>query len=195
MQDLNFSIFELLNGLSHYDFIAQISPILADFPILFLPVFLSWMWIYFALTHGNSDKKKGLLHIFYACVVWIIFSYIIKQFVDIERPDMYLESTKNMILNRIPEKSFPSDHATVSFAFLTALFYGWYKKVGYVFLPFVLMMNISRIIVGVHWPLDIFVWTLLWILSASIFFLYFKELKLVKQLNSFIIQVVSYIKL
>jgi len=37
---------------------------------------------------------------------------------------MYLESTKNMILNRIPEKSFPSDHATVSFAFLTALFYG-----------------------------------------------------------------------
>lgn len=107
------------------------------------------------------ETRTQLLHIFYACVVGIIFSYIIKQFIDVERPDQYLESTKNLILSTIPEKSFPSDHATVSFAFVTALFFTGFQKLGYIFLPFVIVMNISRILVGVHWPLDILAGTFL----------------------------------
>lgn len=107
------------------------------------------------------ETRTQLLHIFYACVVGIVFSYIIKQFVDVERPEQYLESTQNLILSTIPEKSFPSDHATVSFAFVTALFFTGFQKLGYVFLPFVIVMNISRILVGVHWPLDILAGTFL----------------------------------
>jgi len=77
----------------------------------------------------RADKRLDLLHIFYACIVGLIFSYIIKLFIDIERPESYLEQTGNLIMSTIPAKSFPSDHATVSFAFTISLFFVGYKKV------------------------------------------------------------------
>jgi len=193
MLDLNTQIFEILNTLTENNLVATLSPLIADFPIFFIPLFLSGLWIYHSFTKQNSKQKHQLLYIFYACVTGIVLSYIIKMFVDIERPDMYVESTKNLIMNKIPEKSFPSDHATVSFAFVSALFYTSYKKVWYFFLPLVIIMNISRIIVGVHWPLDILVGSILWIFSAYIFFTYIKQLKLVKSCNLFIMKTLAYI--
>jgi membrane-associated phospholipid phosphatase len=35
-------------------------------------------------------------------------------------------------------------------------------------LPFALIMNVSRIISWVHWPFDVIVWTLVWIISGII---------------------------
>jgi len=83
---------------------------------------------------GSSDrfysvKRLDLLHIFYACILGLIFSYIIKLFVDIDRPESYLQQTRNLIMSTIPAKSFPSDHATVSFTFTISLFFTGFKKV------------------------------------------------------------------
>ena len=49
-------------------------------------------------------------------------------------------------MSHVPDASFPSDHATVSIAFLTSLFLANYKRIGLIFLPFVIIMNLSRII-------------------------------------------------
>jgi len=167
---------------------------LADFPIFFLPLFLWWVWLYltFYTPSSNSNaKRKELMHIFYACVIGIIISFIIKQFVDIDRPAWYIESTESLLLGKIPEKSFPSDHATVSFAFLTALLFSQYKRVGYVFLPFVIIMNIFRIVVWVHWPLDIIAGSCVGIFSGYIMMTKLRETKLVKKLDSAIITVMK----
>ena len=208
--ELNSQIFDLFNSFSWLPFIG----FMADFPILFLPLFLAGMWIYYtffqnksygawqkikslaSMWHkGHFDKRIDLLHIFYACIVWLIFSYIIKQFVDIERPAAYLEQTWNLIMSSIPAKSFPSDHATVSFAFTTALFFAGYKKVGLIFLPFVIVMNLSRIVVWVHWPLDILAGTINGIVAAVICFLYIVPSKLVKRIDIFIIRIMEKLRL
>lgn len=192
MLEFNTQIFVFLSRFSDTPFIW----ILADLPIFFLPLFLLGMWIYFTFKIKiNAEEKTKLLHIFYACVTGIILSYIIKLFVDIERPEMYLENTGNLIMNSIPSKSFPSDHATVSMAFVTALVYAGYKNLWYILFPIMICMNLARIIVWVHWPLDIFAGTLLGIFSAFLFFTYFTKLKFVKSLDSFIIKTLSYIKL
>jgi membrane-associated phospholipid phosphatase len=49
-------------------------------------------------------------------------------------------------MSHIPDASFPSDHTAVSIAFVTALFLSGYKKIAIIFLPFALIMNVSRII-------------------------------------------------
>jgi len=85
---------------------------MADTPIFFLPVFLGAMWMYYTFKKSSDAKRWELMHIFYACLLWIIFSYIIKQFINIERPEIYLSATQNLIMSTIPAKSFPSDHAT-----------------------------------------------------------------------------------
>lgn len=185
--------------------------ILADFPIFFLPVFLGWLWLYHTFFQKKSSptlfsrfKKKDsqktdmrihLLHIFYACIVGLVFSYFIKFFIDIDRPESYLEQTGNLIMSNIPAKSFPSDHATVSFAFTISLLFAGFKKVWYIFLPFVIIMNISRIIVWVHWPLDILAGSVVGITAAIITFKYIVPSKLVKSADIFIIEVMKKLRL
>ena len=126
MLEFNSFIFSRLHSFSDIPFIG----VVADLPIFFIPLFLSGLWLYYSFSkHSTNDKRQDLLHIFYACVVGIILSYIIKQFIDIERPESYLDQTANLIMGTIPEKSFPSDHATVSMAFATSLLFTNFKNI------------------------------------------------------------------
>jgi undecaprenyl-diphosphatase len=169
--------------------------ILADLPIFFLPLFLVGTWLYQTFWKEKEDTRVQLLHIFYACTLALAFSYTIKQFVDIERPEGYLEQAGNLIMHTIPAKSFPSDHATVSLAFTISLLFTKFTKTWYIFLGFAIIMNISRIIVWVHWPLDIIAGAITGILWAYIFFRYLEKVKLVKKLDTLIIKTMKIIKL
>lgn len=215
--ELNSQLFDIFNRFSYIPWIG----IIADAPIFFLPLFLSGMWIYYTFnphtffsqrkkryfkmwtflffkrenSQLRNSKRHDLLHIFYACILWLIFSYIIKLFVDIDRPETYLKQTGNLIMSTIPAKSFPSDHATVSFAFTTALFFTGFKKVWYIFLPCIILMNISRIIVWVHWPIDILAGAINGIIASIICFTYIIPGKLVKKSDIFIIEVMRKLKL
>lgn len=162
--------------------------IFADLPIFFLPVFLLSFWLYY--TFKKIDKKENLLFIFYSSLVWLIINFILQHFFYEKRPETLITP----ILKHVPDNSFPSDHAAVSFAFLTALYLFWYKKTFWIFLFFVLIMNFSRIAWGVHWFFDVVVWALIWIFSAFLIYK-FKDNKYLKNLNSFILKIASFFKL
>jgi undecaprenyl-diphosphatase len=160
----------------------------SDMPIFFLPIFLIITWIYWTYKIKNNEKKYDLLNIFYWVVLAIIINLIIQHFFFFERPETLITP----ILKHIPDASFPSDHAAVSFAFLTWLFLAWYKKIWIIFTPFVIIMNTSRIAWWVHWFFDIIAWLIIWILSANIIF---KNKKILEKINKLIIKLTSYIKL
>lgn len=65
------------------------------------------------------------------------------------------------------EKSFPSDHAAISFAIAFVIFF-YNKKLGIVFLILALLVGVGRIFVGVHYPLDILAGGTVGFLSALI---------------------------
>lgn len=194
MTELNTALFQSLNELTRYDIISVLAPLVADLPIFFLPLFLMWMWIYYSVKN-MKNLKEALLHIFYACVIVIFFSYLIKSQVDVPRPETAISEAWKLLLHKIPESSFPSDHASVSFAFLASLYFAKYKRVFWGFLPWVILMNICRIISGVHWPLDIIAWAFIWVFAAYLSFYQVIKIKFVKKVNSLIIQLMSYIKL
>jgi len=198
INEINKNTLVYLNSLSEHVFFENMVYIFVDSPIFFLPVFLLWAWIY--TTYKKQKKyeealKSNLLFIFYGTTIALLISLWIQQVILIERPETVLVWTGKLLLKHIPDASFPSDHATVSVAFLTWLFLAHYKKIGYIFLPFVVLMNISRVIAWVHWPFDIVAWTLIWILWSFIAFKILSKSKLVKILNQFIIRTLSYIKL
>ncbi len=195
MSDFNISVFQFFNQFSRSDFISPIATLFADSPIFFLPLFLLYSWISYSYWNKSKESKKSLLFIFYSCVIAIIFSLTIQQFVSIDRPETAITEAWKLLLKHIPDASFPSDHASVSIAFITWLFLTWYRKTFWSFLPFVIIMLISRIIAGVHWPLDIVAGIGVWIFSGYISIKFLSQIKFVKKLNSFIIQALSYIKL
>lgn len=183
-----------LNSLSTNNTIETIVWIFADAPIFFIPVFLLVSWIILS-CRKKTEEKENLLYIFYSCVLWIIIALIIQQIIHFDRPENYIKNTWKLLLSHIPDASFPSDHATVSFAFLTSLYFANYKKIFIMFLPFAIIMWLSRIIAWVHWPFDIITGTMIWIISSVIIFKFVKKLEITKKINTLIIKIASFIKL
>ena len=185
---INHSVSSFLNSFVLNNHLQIFIWIFADLPIFFLPIFLISLWLFYNFKH--IDKKENLLYIFYATFLWIFMNFIIQHFFYEQRPNTFITP----ILKHVPDNSFPSDHAAVSFAFLVALYLFWYKKTFWVFLPFVLVMNFARIAWGLHWFFDVFVWALIWIFSA--YFIYkMQNKKYVQSLNKFILKIASFFKL
>ena len=189
-EQINDSIAIHLNNFVLQNHLEKIIWFFSDAPIFFLPVFLLWTWLYWTFKVKNNSKKENILFIFYSVIVAMILNAIIKIFVSIDRP----ESVIKPILEHVPDKSFPSDHATVSFAFLFALYFAWYKKTFWGFMPFVILMNFSRIAGGLHWFFDIVVWMIIGLLAVIFVFKNTKN-KVFVSLNNFVLKITSFIKL
>jgi len=166
---------------NHLQFIIWL---LAGAPIFFLPIFFICTWLYWTFKEKNNKKKENILFIFYSVIVWLIFNGILKLFIFEHRPEKIITP----ILSHVPDNSFPSDHATVSFAFLSALYLFGYKKTFWFFLPFVILLNFARIAGGIHRFL------LLWIIAAFIIY-FIQNKKCIIKLNEFILKIANFIKL
>lgn len=119
-----------LNSLTQYNIIKEISILFADLPIIIIPIFLIVFWLFYTI-HLEKQRKENLLFIFYAVIFGTVINIIIQNLFYIERPQNFLQNSWNFLLNHIPNASFPSDHATVSFAFLTSIFLFWYRKITF----------------------------------------------------------------
>ena len=185
--EINHTITSFLNNFVLQNNLKNLVWFFADSPIFFLPIFFIFFWILFEFfDKKNSENKKinknNLLLIFYSIILWIIINLIIQHFLFFDRPETLITP----ILHHIPDASFPSDHATASFAFLFWLYFWWFKKIFYWFLWFVILMNTARIAWWLHWFFDIFAGSIVWFLSAFLVFKNQKNKYLIK-LNNFIL--------
>lgn len=128
----------------------EIVAFFAVYLVYLLPIILVWMWFRY---------KKNRLQIFLAflgtIIAWLLITKLIVPSIWFRaRPDLAAIGIKELLFHR-PDYSFPSDHATALFG-LTFGFYlfGW-KKAGYWFLAYAIIISFFRIVIGVHFPLDI----------------------------------------
>jgi undecaprenyl-diphosphatase len=84
---------------------------------------------------------------------WII-NQLVGFFFVRERPYIALEKVQLLIPEPVFPKSFPSDHATVAFA-LALVVMLWSPRLGTWMLLLALLIALSRVVVGVHYPTDI----------------------------------------
>lgn len=195
MQELNIKISDYLNSFMGYEIIEKLVVFFSDTPIFFLPIFLVFTWLYFTFKEKNNERKKDLLFIFYACIIGMIISLTIQFIHFTPRPDAAWIWAWKLVMFNIPDASFPSNHATVSIAFLTSLFLAKYRLIAFLFLIPVILMNLSRVTIQLHWPFDIIWWTIVWIIWALISFKLLKKVKIVDKFNNCILKIVWYVKL
>jgi undecaprenyl-diphosphatase len=117
-------------------------------PLLVLLVMLQW-W-----------SRHDRLHVRHTCIaaglsflIGLGLNQIILLFVHRVRP--YDAGVSHLIISRSSDWSFPSDHATATFAIATAFLLRGPKRRGLAFLAGALLVCVSRIYVGTHYFSDV----------------------------------------
>jgi len=164
-------------------------PILSDIFVFSYPLYLIYLYFFShdklsrrsQLRNTSSDRlyKYQALTIFFWFIWSILINYSIKFFIEEKRPyqviNLLINPKESLILNSIPTDSFPSDHAAVGMVIALSVLIIWYRTqdkkkitIWRLFLVFALIMDISRITIGVHRPSDIIAWSFIGAVVAII---------------------------
>jgi undecaprenyl-diphosphatase len=149
---LDYQLFEMINrfaGQNHFldqsvMFFSEYGPILFGFVLI-------WLWF-----SPFGDKEKNRKSVLYALTITFVALGINKAIeLMYFRPRPFVSHAVHMLSDKsAADPSFPSNHSAGAFAIAFALF--WIrKKLGSVLLIFAFFMALSRIFIGVHYPLDV----------------------------------------
>ncbi|MHB0867272.1 MAG: phosphatase PAP2 family protein [Thermoleophilia bacterium] len=128
-------------------------------PLLYL-VPLLWLWF-----KGRDEQKKTVLLAGVSVGVALLAAQVIIAIYFRERPFAFHEV--NLLLDRSPDASFPSDHATFSFAIAwMILFQNRRWGIGAVVLG--VAISLARVFAGTHYPLDVTGGALLGLAAAAL---------------------------
>ncbi len=116
----------------------------ADYAIFLLFALLPVLWV--------QKKREMVLHaVISAFVAWLIGEFL-KDFFAVPRP--FVTNGHAPLAGYFSAGSFPSNHTAAAFAVSVSLYLHKYKW-GIPFIIFSLAIGVSRILGGVHYPLDI----------------------------------------
>tara|TARA_B100001250_G_scaffold370245_2_gene354284 strand:+ start:2449 stop:3228 length:780 start_codon:yes stop_codon:yes gene_type:complete len=104
----------------------------------------------------------------------IIVRFSKEMFAAIRPPGVLPLDTFNLVGSAITENSFPSGHATTISAFICCFTLSDYIPRRFNFFPllFLAITCVSRVAIGVHWPIDILIGFYIGFLSAYISIIY-----------------------
>jgi len=156
-----------------------------DFLTVFLASYLQYFLIaaFLLLLYFSVYSRREKLTIFWVTTISVIVARlgvteIIRFFCHRPRPFLTYQ-----LYPLISESgwSFPSGHSTFFFA-MAATIYLYNKKWGIGFFIAALLMNISRIVAGVHYPSDILGGMIVGVIVAYVVF-YLAEKKKTKEIT------------
>lgn len=160
---LDYYIFSLLNQYAGYN-------LYIDKTFVFFAEYLIAVFVLFFIIEFKN--VKAVFNAIASSVVAASLNEVISLFYF--RPRPFLSHNVNLLVNHLGTASFPSGHAAISFALATSVFL--YNRKAGVFAYFIAaMISVSRVFVGVHYPLDVFLGALLGICVAMLTNIFIKR--------------------
>lgn len=154
--DIFFFFYNLAHKSSEFDKIVVFA---AEF-LPYLVIILAGIFLLFhheVLPSQNplrefAKKWQEITIVFFSGISAWLLAYLFKLLLHTVRPFDFFPNVYPLF----PEAgyAFPSGHATFFMALALAIFFS-YKKAGYVFIFFALIIGLARIVSGVHFPADI----------------------------------------
>ena len=125
-----------------------------------------WFWILLGIVLAAVPKTRRIGVTVLTALVFslIVCNIAVKPLVARIRPYDFKEGIE-IIISKPPDFSFPSGHASASFAAAAAIF-AYHKKWGSGALAVAALIAFSRLYLYVHYPSDVFAGTLLGILCG-----------------------------
>lgn len=169
MGQIDLRILQAVNGLAGQNALFDtVAAKFTDFaPLIF---FLLFAW-YFFRPGATVRMRRTVLLAGLSGVVALALVFVITLFVYRERPFMVLPADQlHMVIQHAADSSFPSDHATGSAAFAVGMWFAPDRGARWIFGLVAVLVGLSRLVVGVHWPSDVLGSFLLGGLTAGLIF-------------------------
>lgn len=164
LTDLDYRLFKFFNSF------AGVSPaldrtfvIFAEFTVFLIIALLA----VFVLAKRQSSRYSAVLQAFTAGFFSrVIFDSLVYIFFFRARP--FVSAIVNQLMYHNPlEPSFPSGHASIMFAMAFSLFFAS-RKWGIAYLILALISSLSRVVAGIHYPMDVISGILIGLMSAFV---------------------------
>lgn len=168
MMDINSSLFRLINDLGFQ--IPALNPVFIFIAEYFL--YLLIIVLIYYLFKDNGKHRVMVLAAVVSCLLAVILGKIAGQFHYNIQPFATLDNV-NQLIDKEVNNSFPSDHTILSFTICMMLFL--FDKRKFYFLFIGVLVAVSRVWVGVHYPFDVVTSIVLSIVAALIVNALFKK--------------------
>jgi undecaprenyl-diphosphatase len=165
MEEFNLAAFLLINQYAGKNSLldAAIIGFAEVMPYIFILIIIS-LWFGGCIERKKSSFNSGL-----SVLLGMLTSYIISLFYYHSRP--FVENLGTQLVEHAPDSSFPSDHTTFIFSISVMLLFNKSTRViGSILCFLSFISGLSRVFVGVHFPLDIFGAILVSIFSSVVVF-------------------------
>ncbi|MCE1164861.1 MAG: phosphatase PAP2 family protein [Bacteroidetes bacterium] len=116
-------------------------------------IFYVIMWLYMMISGGRRGRVAGILVLFLVLITDQVSSNLVKHLIERARPCSVLPNV-HLLVGCTGSFSFPSSHAVNNFA--GAVFFShFYPRYTAAFYTAAILMALSRVFCGVHYPSDI----------------------------------------
>jgi undecaprenyl-diphosphatase len=160
MHNLNEQLFLFINGGAGYYGFLDYFFLFVTYYLVPLMVGFTILYFFIVLPKRSQDGvvrlqalKKALLLAISLVFVWAIVE-LIKGIVVLPRPWQVITDLQTLSTFGNND-SFPSAHSALAFTVATFI-YHYYKPAGVVAFSLAIFVGLSRIFVGVHYPIDVF---------------------------------------
>ena len=153
-----------------------------------IPAFVQWDFLYWKITvkcvivlsivllFPKKTRRAGLLSLLALLGSLCVTNFLLKNYVARVRPYEVVAGLQCLIAAQ-PDWSFPSGHASASFASAVVIYKSCPRGIGVPALILAFAISLSRLYVGVHYPSDVIVGMVIGTLIALILFWIFGEKK------------------
>lgn len=124
-----------------------------------------WIIITLFLLFRRSTRKIGWMSAAALVIDLVICNLILKNQIARIRPYDVID-TLTPLVPKLSDYSFPSGHSAASFACAVVCFRNLPKKAGVPILILAVLISVSRLYVGVHYPTDVLGGIVIGIISA-----------------------------
>lgn len=139
-----------------------------------------WIVLSVVLLFPKKTRRAGVLSLLALLGSLCVTNFWLKNYVARVRPYEVVSGLQCLIAAQ-PDWSFPSGHASSSFASAVAIYKSCPRGIGIPALILAFAISLSRLYVGVHYPSDVIAGMVIGTLIALILFWIFGDKKLVKR--------------
>lgn len=176
LSEINIELFRMFNDLGKE--VMFLNPIM-----IFFAKYMKYFLLFGIIMYWFTRKRENRIMIIssmFAFVVAEVFGAIAGAIHSNNQPFAEL-SNVNQLIGHAIDNSFPSDHA-IEFFSICITFLLFKKNLRYVWLAIAILVSISRVWVGVHYPADILIGTILGIIGAALCYWIIPQLNVIKKL-------------